>query len=57
MAMLRLTPDDLTEFQALYRAQTGKEITPAQAREYADRLIRLVAFLHDVDLSGGIRVW
>ena len=55
--MLHLTPDELAEFQAIYRAQTGKEITPAQAQEYADRLIRLVAFLQGIDLSGGVRTW
>jgi hypothetical protein len=42
--MFRLTAQDVTEFRNLYRAETGREITEEQAREYAERLIRVVAF-------------
>jgi hypothetical protein len=47
--MFRLTPQDVTEFRALYRAETGREITDEQAREYAERLIRAVAFAAGID--------
>jgi hypothetical protein len=42
--MIRLTPEDVAEFRELYRRQTGREITDDQARAYAERMIRLVAF-------------
>ena len=43
--MIDLTDRDIAEFRALHRRETGKEITEAQAREYATNLIRLVAFV------------
>lgn len=42
--MIRLTPQDVAEFRSLYRRETGRDISDDQAREYAERLIRLVAF-------------
>jgi hypothetical protein len=49
--MFRLTPADISEFQALYKKETGNEITREQAAEYAERLIRVVAFAKGVDLA------
>ena len=43
--MIDLTDDAVAEFRALFRKETGKEITDAQAREYATNLVRLVAFV------------
>jgi hypothetical protein len=40
--MVKLTDESIAEFQALFKAETGKNITPEQAREYAERLIGLV---------------
>ena len=42
--MISLTARDVAEFRAIYRAETGKDITDEQARAYAERLIGLVAF-------------
>ena len=46
--MLDLTPQDITEFQDLFRQETGQAITEEQAREYATSLIELVAFVLDI---------
>jgi hypothetical protein len=43
--MIRLSPEDITEFQALFQKETGKEITTEQAAEYAERLVRLVGWV------------
>jgi hypothetical protein len=43
--MIDLTPQDIAEFQRLFRKETGKEITEEQARAYAENLIRLVSFV------------
>lgn len=47
--MIRLSPQDVAEFGRLYRRETGRDLTDEQAREYAERLIRLVAFAAGVD--------
>ncbi len=43
--MLDLTPQDITEFQDLFRKETGLALTEEQARAYATSLIELVAFV------------
>ena len=43
--MIDLTDDAVAEFRALFRRETGKDITHEQAREYATNLVRLVAFV------------
>ena len=47
--MIRLTAKDVAEFREVYRRETGKDITDEQAREYAERLVRLVAFVTGTD--------
>lgn len=47
--MIRLTPQDVAEFRDLHRRETGREITDEQAREYAERVVRLVAFAAGID--------
>lgn len=47
--MIRLTPQDVAEFRALHRRETGRGLTDDQAREYAERLVRLVAFAAGTD--------
>jgi hypothetical protein len=47
--MFRLTAQDVAEFRNLYLAETGLEINEDQAREYAERLIHLVAFAAGID--------
>jgi hypothetical protein len=47
--MIRLTARDVAEFRDLYRRETGRDISEAQAREYAERLVRLVAFAAGID--------
>ena len=42
--MLELTPQDIGEFKALFKKETGKDITDEQAREYALSLVNVVAF-------------
>lgn len=43
--MIDLTESDIAEFKALFLKETGRELTDAQARAYAENLIRLVAFV------------
>lgn len=47
--MIHLTPQAVAEFRELYRKETGREISDEQAHEYAERLIRLVAFAAGID--------
>lgn len=49
--MTDLTEKDVAEFRAIFRQETGKEITDAQAREYAMNLLNLVAFVMKEDAS------
>jgi hypothetical protein len=44
-----LTPLAIEEFQRLYRAQFGQELTPDAAKEMAERLLRLYAVLAQND--------
>lgn len=43
--MIELTPQDIGEFKALFKKETGKEITDDQAREYALSVLHLVALV------------
>jgi hypothetical protein len=43
--MVDLTAEDVAEFRALFRKETGREITDQEAEAYALNLIRLVAFV------------
>lgn len=47
--MLRLTAQDVAAFRELHRRHTGVELSDDQAREYAERLVRAVAFAAGVD--------
>lgn len=47
--MIDLTDKDVSEFRAIYRKETGRDITMEEAREYASNLIRLVAMVLDVE--------
>ena len=46
--MTQLTAQDVAEFRELYRKETGTELTEGQAREYAERLLRLVALVKGI---------
>jgi hypothetical protein len=48
--MIHLSAQDVAEFRELYRRETGREITDDQAREYAERLIRFVAFAAGIEM-------
>jgi hypothetical protein len=52
-ALIGLSPflpaDDITEFQALFKRETGREISPEQAAEYAERVIRVVVFAAGIE--------
>ena len=41
--MIRLTEEDIAEFQALHLRETGRQLTREQAAEYAERMLRVVA--------------
>lgn len=43
--MIHLADSDIAEFRALFREETGREITVEQARTYAENLVRLVGFV------------
>ena len=47
--MIRLTAQDVAEFRELFLRETGRTITDDQAREYAERLVRVVAFAAGID--------
>ena len=40
-----LSDDAIAEFRAIYKAETGKDITHEEAAEYAERVIRLVKIM------------
>jgi Tail specific protease N-terminal domain len=42
---------DVAGFQSLFKQETGRDISREQAAEYAERLIRLVAFAKGIDIS------
>lgn len=48
--MIRLTPEDIASFKEIHRRATGEELSDEQAREYAQRVLRLVAFAAGVEL-------
>ncbi len=48
--MTNLSDQSVAEFRELYRKETGKEITDAQAREYAERVLRLVRIVTSIRL-------
>jgi hypothetical protein len=43
--MIHLTAQDVAEFREVYRKETGTELTDDEAREYAERLIQVVALV------------
>lgn len=43
--MIELTAQDVGEFKALFRKETGKDITDEEARKYAMSVLRLVALV------------
>lgn len=43
--MVDLTDKDVREFQSLFRRETGRAITPDEARRYATSLIELVTLV------------
>ena len=43
--MIELDDADLREFRDLFKKETGKDITDAQAREYALNLLHLIALV------------
>jgi hypothetical protein len=45
--MIDLTPQDIGEFKALFKQETGQDITDEQAREYALSVLHLVALVVD----------
>lgn len=49
--MIRLTDQDVAEFQDLYSRHTGRELPPARARLTAESLVELVARIHQLDSS------
>jgi hypothetical protein len=42
---MKLSDADITEFQAIYKKETGQDITKEQAAEYALHLIELLALV------------
>lgn len=43
--MIHLDANDVAEFRDLFKKETGKDITDAQAREYAMNLLHLVTIV------------
>jgi hypothetical protein len=43
--MIELSDADLREFQVLFKKETGKDISPKEAREYAINLLHFVALI------------
>ncbi|MFA6492655.1 MAG: hypothetical protein WCV58_00745 [Patescibacteria group bacterium] len=41
-----LTDDEITQFQAIYRQQFGKEISQEDARERGTKLVRLFEIIY-----------
>ena len=46
---MKLTDTDVQEFQALYRKEYGKEISKEDALESANKLIRILQIIMDLD--------
>lgn len=43
---MRLTNEHISSFQALYQKRFGKTLTPAEAREKATKLLRLMQLVY-----------
>jgi hypothetical protein len=48
--VIRLSPQDVARFKEIHRRHTGEDLTDEEAREYAERVIRLVAFAAGIEL-------
>ena len=46
---MKLTDDDIKEFQAIYKEEYGKEISKEEAYDSANKLIGLVKILLEPD--------
>lgn len=46
---MKLTDEDIMEFQAIYREEYGKEISKENAMESANKLIRILEIIMDLD--------
>lgn len=46
--MIELTAEAVAEFREIHRKETGQEITDDEAREYAERVLRLVAIVTSI---------
>lgn len=42
---MNLTPQDIGEFQQLWKRETGQDIPPETAREYAEDILAIVALV------------
>ena len=49
--MIHITPENLARFKEVHLRETGQELTDGQAREYGERVLRLVAFAAQIELS------
>lgn len=49
--MVQLTDQDIKEFQVLWKKETGQDITPQVAAEYAGDLLGLVQLVYDTHPS------
>ena len=49
LKMVRLTENDIKEFQEIYRQEFGKEISYQDAYDGAQKLIRMVQILMEPD--------
>jgi len=47
--MIELSAKDVQEFRELFRRETGRELSEAQARAYALNIVQLVALLTKQD--------
>lgn len=47
--MMILSETAIAEFQAMFKQETGRDITRAEAAEYAERLLRLVRTLVEME--------
>ena len=47
--MLSHEKKNVAEFRALFKKETGRDITVAQASEYEERLVQLVKYLLDLE--------
>jgi hypothetical protein len=51
--MIELTPEDIKEFRALFKRDTGREISEVDARAYALSIIQLVALVRKREPDSG----